>query len=71
MKSMMMPRITWGGKQPDMSALDEVCWIDMLNGCFHLGRSPLSGHLFDDGCILHGVPHPVVGVECVKGAQVG
>lgn len=60
-----------GGKGSDVSALDKVCWINILKGCFHLGRSPLSGHPFDDGRILHRTPHPVVGVERVKGAQVG
>lgn len=37
----------------------------------HLGCSPLSRYPLYDGCILHRAPHPTVGVECVKGAQVG
>lgn len=58
----------WKKKVP---ALDEVCWTHILKVCFHLGRSPLSRHPFNDGCILHRTPHAVVGVERVKGAQVG
>lgn len=54
-----------------VSALHDVCWINMLKGCFHLGRSPLNVHPLNDRCILHRFPRPVVGVEYVKGGQVG